>query len=204
MHYSSNKPVRLVGHSMGAAIASTYAAVKPERVSKLVMIDFLGIKPAKDANPTDQLSKWLKDFEDVPRLRLYKSAEALAARLKSVNARLTDERADFLARYVGKSMPDGQVAMACDPWHKTPSPFIYRMDDSQSIWGRIKAPTLMLMAEGGYVRMRYTDDEAQYRTSLGCFENLQAASILNSGHNVQHDQPEVLAQLIEHFMTQTL
>jgi len=201
-HYTPDAPALLVGHSMGAAIASSYAAMMPQRVAKLVMIDFLGIKPSKDANPTDQLSKWLKDFEDPPKLRLYKSFEALAGRLKSVNGRLTQDRAEFLARHVGKALPDGQVAMACDPWHKTPSAFIYRMDDSQSVWRRIKAPTLMLMADFGYVRMRYSDDEAQYQTSLNCFENLQAASILNSGHNVQHDQPEVLAAFIEQFLLQ--
>jgi pimeloyl-ACP methyl ester carboxylesterase len=90
--------------------------------------------------------------------------------------------------------------MACDPWHKTPSALMYRMDDSQSIWRRIKAPTLMLMADFGYVRLRYADDEAQYVESLNCFENLQAVTVLNSGHNIQHDQPEVLADLLEQFL----
>ncbi len=199
-HYTPDEPAMLVGHSMGAAIASTYAAMKPERVANLVMIDFLGIKPAKDANPTDQLNKWLKDFESPPRLRIYKSFEALAGRLKSVNSRLTDARADFLAHHVGKALDADQVAMACDPWHKTPSALMYRMDDSQSIWRRIKAPTLMLMADFGYVRLRYADDEAQYVESLNCFENLQAVTVLNSGHNIQHDQPEVLADLLEQFL----
>lgn len=34
-HYSPNEPARIVGHSMGAIVASLYAGVRPERIARL-------------------------------------------------------------------------------------------------------------------------------------------------------------------------
>ena len=42
--------------------------------------------------------------------------------------------------------------------------------------------------------------EADYRERLSHFKHLSEASIDNAGHMLQHDQPEQLAALIEHFL----
>jgi pimeloyl-ACP methyl ester carboxylesterase len=67
-HYT-NEPARLVGHSMGANIASTYAGLRPERVSQLVMMDFLGLAVPSDADASLQLGKWLSALETTPEMR---------------------------------------------------------------------------------------------------------------------------------------
>lgn len=199
-HYSQS-PVRLVGHSMGANIASTYAGLRPERVSQLVMMDFLGLAVPGDTDGSKQLNQWLTAVEATPEMRAYKDHEALARRLLSVNHRLTANRAEFLSRSVSYVRPDGLVAMACDPWHKIPSPTLYRVEDSMASWQRITAPVLMLTADQGYVHQRFGDFPEELQRRLECFKNRLVMTISDAGHNIQHDQPEQVAAALDKFLT---
>jgi pimeloyl-ACP methyl ester carboxylesterase len=199
-HYT-NEPARLVGHSMGANIASTYAGLRPERVSQLVMMDFLGLALPIGTDGSQQLGKWLSALEATPEMRGYKSHEALARRLLSVNHRLTEARATFLSRSVSCVRPGGLVAMACDPWHKIPAPTLYRVEDSMASWQRITAPVLMLMADQGFVQQRFGNDPVEMQRRLDCFKDHQVVTISDAGHNVQHDQPEQVAAALEQFLT---
>ena len=199
-HYS-NDPVRLVGHSMGANIASTYAGLRPDRVSQLVMMDFLGLAIQSDTDGARQLGQWLTAVETAPELRGYKSHEALARRLMSVNHRLTGDRAEFLSTSVSCIRPDGLVAMACDPWHKIPAPTLYRVEDAMASWQRITAPVLMLFADLGFVQQRFASNPAELQRRLACFKDPQVVTISDAGHNIQHDQPEQVADALDHFLT---
>jgi pimeloyl-ACP methyl ester carboxylesterase len=199
-HYAED-PVRLVGHSMGANIASTYAGLRPERVSQLVMMDFLGLAIPSDTDGSKQLDQWLTAVQTAPELRGYKSHEALARRLISVNHRLTEGRAEFLSRSVSCIRPDGLVAMACDPWHKIPSPALYRVEDAMASWQRISSPVLMLFADLGFVHQRFESNPAELQRRLACFKDHKVITISDAGHNVQHDQPEQVADALDQFLT---
>jgi len=199
-HYSPDRPARLVGHSMGANIASTYAGVRPERVEQLAMIDFLGLKPPPEVDSPTQIGNWLNGIQNQPRLRTYKDQAGLARQLMLANSRLSRERADFLAGAVSRTLADGQVEMACDPWHKVASPAIYRIEDALASWRKITAPVLMLIAEHGFVQQRFGQDPDEYASRIGCFGRLEVKTIEAAGHNVQHDQPEALAAALEDFL----
>lgn len=200
VHYSPAEPARLVGHSMGASIASLYAGVRPQRVAQLAMLDFLGLKPPPEANAPDLIGQWLDGQAEPPQLRAYPDHAALARRLCAVNARLSPARAAFLAAHVGRVRADGKVEMACDPWHKLPAPFVYRVEDPMAAWQRITAPVLMLIADQGFVQQRFGDDAAEYQRRLGCFAQVEVVRVRDAGHNVQHDQPEQVAAALEHFL----
>ena len=199
-HYSRGKPARVVGHSMGANIASMYAGVRPERIEQLAMLDFLGLKPEKaDAVPV-AIGSWLEAIQAQPKLRTYPDHEALARRLMATNPRLDERKATFLSRAVSRIGPDGQIEMACDPWHKIPSPLPYRVEDAKASWRKIEASVLMLVADQGYVQQRFGHDPAEYRSRIESFSNVQVVTISDSGHNVQHDQPEQVATALEEFL----
>ncbi len=200
-HYSPDQPARLVGHSMGANIAAVYAGVRPARVSQVVMLDFLGLKPPSDTDSPGQIDKWLTGIQDEPALRAYASHPALARRLMLMNPRLSEPRANFLAETVSRVRPDGQVEMACDPWHKVPSPAVYRIEDAMASWRKITAPVLMLIADKGFVMDRFGKDPAEYARRMGCFARAEVQAILEAGHNVQHDQPAQVAAALERFLT---
>lgn len=199
-HYCPG-PVRLVGHSMGANIGSAYAGLRPERVSQLIMMDFLGQAVPIDTDASRQLNQWLTAVETEPEMRGYKNYEALARRLMSVNHRLNQERAEFLSRSVSYVRRDGLVAMACDPWHKIPSPALYRLEDTMNSWERITAQVLLLIADQGFVQQRFADSPEQLQQRLDCFKNRQVVTISNAGHNIQHDQPAQVAAALDQFLS---
>ncbi len=199
-HYAPGQAVRLVGHSMGAAVAGVYAGLRPARVAQLVMMDFLGLKPPPDAASPVLLRKWLDAQAQPPRLPVHEDSAALARRLQTVNPRLSAARAAFLARHVGRIGADGRVEMACDPWHKLPSPFVYRIEDVMACWRQVTAPTLMLFAEHGYVNERFATEPEALRQRLACFADHRVLTIADAGHNLQHDQPEAVAAALEAFL----
>ena len=200
-HYSPDRPARLVGHSMGANIAAIYAAACPARVAQVAMLDFLGLPAPRPEEAPARLAQWLNHLNENPELRRYRDTSALARRLQAVNPRLTPERAAFLATHVGRPDADGQVVMACDPWHKIPSPQLYRIDETLACWRAIEAPVLMVIADHGFVSERFDDLPDERARRLACFRQLQTVTIRDSGHNLQHDQPEQVAAALERFLT---
>ena len=201
-HYSPDQPACLMGHSMGASIGSVYAAVRPARVKALAMLDFLGLKavPAEDAPA--KIGDWLDEVNGDPaahRLRRYRDVAALARRLQLANPRLSPQRADFLARNTSRTLADGQVELACDPWHKVPSPFPYRVEEMMACWRKISAPVLMLLAADGFVNERFGDDRVELQRRLDCFARLSVQTVADAGHNLQHDQPAEVAAGVEAF-----
>jgi pimeloyl-ACP methyl ester carboxylesterase len=199
-HYSPEHPARLVGHSMGANIAAIYASARLQRVAQVVMLDFLGLMATEAKDAPRQLGKWLDHLHDAPELRAYPDHAALQRRMQSVNPRLTPERTEFLAKALSRVREDGKIEMACDPWHKVPAPILYRIDDQMACWHTIEAPVLMLVSDDGFVHERFGDDPAERERRLAVFRNLQVETITECSHNLQHDQPEKVAEALERFL----
>ncbi|MDD5058911.1 MAG: alpha/beta hydrolase [Sideroxydans sp.] len=197
-HFSKDEPARLVGHSMGANIGSVYAGVRPERVAQLAMLDFLGLKPDTAEAPA-AIGNWLTEIREQPKLRSYPDHDALARRLMASNPRLDETKAAFLSRATSRMRTDGQIELACDPWHKIPSPLPYRAEDAKAVWRKIEAPVLMLVADHGYVRQRFGHDPDEYRSRIESFADVRVVTVADSGHNVQHDQPQQIAAALEEF-----
>lgn len=199
-YYSPDEPAQLVGHSMGANIAATFAGLRPQRVARLAMLDFLGLKPDPAIDAPTQIGKWLDEIAEQPRLRVYPDHGALARRLRFANPRLTVEQAEFLSRAVSRVTADGSVEMACDPWHKVASPALYRVEDAMAAWRRVTAPVLMVIAEKGFVNTRFGQEPDEFQRRIGSFSNVQIHTVADAGHNVHHDQPEIVAGLLEGFL----
>jgi pimeloyl-ACP methyl ester carboxylesterase len=163
------------------------------------MLDFLGLKPEQEGGVPAAIGSWLDAIQEQPKMRAYPDHAALARRLMASNPRLDEKRAAFLSRAVSRIGPDGRIEMACDPWHKVPSPLPYRVEDAKAVWRNIEAPVLMLVADQGFVHMRFGNDPAEYRSRIESFPNVRVETISDSGHNVQHDQPEQIASELEKF-----
>lgn len=198
-HYSPDEPARLAGHSMGGSIAAMYAGLRPERVARLAVLDFLGLPAVAPETAPTQLRQWLAQLGDVPRMRDYPDHAALARRLQVQNPRLNEQRAGFLAENVSRLRPDGRVEMACDPWHKVPSPTPYRLEETLACWRAVVAPVLLLFAESGFVQERLGNAPEELQRRIDCFGHCQVLTIADSGHNLQHDQPERVAAALEAF-----
>ena len=143
----------------------------------------------------------LKDLRREPVPGIFYHPDEFAGRLLDLNPRLTPERAAFLARATSRVRDDGALDVACDPWQRIAAPTVYHAEDAMECWRKITAPVQLQVAEHGLIRQRFGGDPAEFSRRAGCFQNLTQVTVEDSGHNVQHDQPEQVAAHLEAFLT---
>ena len=202
-HYSPEQSVNLLGHSMGGNIAMLYAGVRPERIAKLINLEGFGMPMTQAKQAPGRYRKWLDELRETPSLRAYASALEVAARLQKTNPRLSDERASFLAQHWAKENAQGQWELLADPAHKNSSPLLYHVDEVLECWQNIAAPVLWVEANDTDIwRMIGSKEEARIEIDrrMQFIPQLQTKIVMDAGHMLHHDQPEVLAQMIEEFL----
>lgn len=193
------KPVNLVGHSLGGNVAALYAGVRPARVRKLVNLEGFGMQATRPEQAPRRYARWLDELREPSQLRPYGSFAALADRLQENNKRLSREKAEFLARHWGRE-EGGQVVLRSDPAHKIVNPVLYRYDEVRACWQQVAAPVLWVDADGSDTLKRVGLDTAQHAERRAAFTNLKYTTIENAGHMLHHDQPEAVARVIEEFL----
>jgi len=199
-HYSPERPVRLVAHSMGANVGAIYCGVRPDRISHFVNVDGFG-PPATRQDPTPRrLAKWLAQLRDDARQRPYSDFEEFALRMQSENPRLTLDRARFLAQHWGQALPSGGVERRADPAHKRINPQPLHPDDALDVWRQTQAAVLWVDGAQSGLWGRLSAMPGEFERRSMAYENLSIEHIEDAGHNVHHDQPEQLAQVIERFL----
>jgi len=199
LHYQSEAPVNLLGHSLGGNIASLYAGIRPERIARLINVEGFGLPPSSPEGAPARYAKWLDQIRKRPRLKPYADYNELAQRLRSQNTRLTQVKADFLARHWGLPR-DNEVVLASDPGHKLVNATLYRIEEAMACWRKVTAPVLWIGAADSFVIKGFADKPADYAARKACFARLTEYIVEDAGHMVHHDQPEVLARLIEDFV----
>lgn len=199
-HFSRDVPVRLVGHSMGGNVAAMYAGIRPARVAQFVNLEGFGMPATRAGDAPRRYERWMNELAAQPALRDYDDFDALAARLRSNNARLSAPRAAFLATHWGRLRPDGRVELRGDPAHKVVNAVQYNLAEAEACWRAITAPCLWVQGAETetprHLRLSGADVEAR----LACFPNLRRVTLPDAGHMLHHDQPERLAAVVEEFL----
>jgi pimeloyl-ACP methyl ester carboxylesterase len=195
---SPDEPLRLVGHSMGAQVASLYAGLRPDRVQKLVILDglFLPDMPAELA--PKRFRQWLEELRDLPKQKYYASYEELAGRIRKQHPQLSDERALFVAHGWGRKEPDGRISLCADPMHRMRGPGLYKAAESRAIWNEIAAPTLFVDAGKSAFAKVIGDEEKAVRRA--CFKSSMEVVIESAGHMLNFDAPVETAKAIADFL----
>ena len=189
---SPEKPVRIVGHSMGAAAGLIYAAARPARVAHLTLIDAVPLKISLQEIPA-RLTSYLEDLRKTARnRRTVESVEDAAQRLTRNNSSLS-LRAALLLAEAGVSADDeqgGLLAWKWDPLLRAHSPLPLTEEMVQLICAQASAPMLMIRGERGMA-----PEEADLRER---FPHLRLAvqTVRGAGHHVHLDVPEECARLI--------
>ncbi|MCX7891757.1 MAG: alpha/beta hydrolase [Burkholderiales bacterium] len=199
-HYSPDAPVRLVGHSMGGNIACLYGGVRPKRIAKIANLEGFGLPATQPDDAPKRYARWLDELADPPTLREHESTAAFAARLMHGNARLTAERARFIAEHWSEPTPGARVRPLADPAHKIVNPTLYRLEESMACWRAVTAPVLWVVGAQTQTLAQMRLTEADHEARKRCFAKLEAHTIPDAGHMLHHDQPEVLARLLEGFL----
>jgi pimeloyl-ACP methyl ester carboxylesterase len=202
-HYSPDAPVNLLGHSMGGNIVSVYAGVRPERIAKLINLEGFGLPATRPEQAPGRYAKWLDEVKAAPTMRGYASLEEVAARLQKTNPRLPAERAAFLAQHWAAQNGQGEWEILGDPAHKMPGPLLYQIDEVLACWRRITAPVLWVEAEHTDMwRWMGPKEEARHEVDrrLAQLAKVTPRMMPDAGHMLHHDQPEMLAGMIEAFL----
>ena len=61
-HYAPEGAVRLIGHSLGAQIASIYSGLRPQRVGELALLDGLFMRDQPPEQTPKKLRQWLDEL----------------------------------------------------------------------------------------------------------------------------------------------
>ena len=197
-HYSPQQAVNLVAHSMGGNVATFYAGIRPERVVKLINLEGIGLRGAGDEQAPDRYGRWLDQIKAGARLRDYDSAQAVAQRLMKTNPRLRSDYANYLARFWSAPNALGRYQILGDPAHKIVNANLYRVDEANACWQRIRASVVLVLSEH---MGRWQDfiNSPGYQSRLALIDKLQIERIASAGHMMHHDQPAAVAALIEKY-----
>jgi pimeloyl-ACP methyl ester carboxylesterase len=205
-HYVGKRQVHLIGHSMGAHVATLFAGVRPERIQTLVNLEGFGMPATRPTQAPTRLAKWMDELKALQRgemdLRPYPNQEAVAQRLIKTNPRLGSDKAHWLAQHWARPNAQGEWRILGHAAHKVVNPNLFKVDETQAIYERITAPTLCVVADsdsmGQWWKDTYTLDE--FKRRIAAVPQLTHAVIEDAGHMLHHDQPVALATLIEDFL----
>jgi len=141
----------LVGHSRGGIIATLFAAAKPDRINRLVLLDALIPRPVDESEAPEQLGRFLDD-----RLRLMARDDRVMPDLEAAaTARVRrgiDENAARLLTQRAVVQADHGVSWTSDPRLYGASASKLTFGQLEAILAAITAPVLLALASDGHAR----------------------------------------------------
>jgi pimeloyl-ACP methyl ester carboxylesterase len=89
-----------------------------------------------------------------------------------------------------------------EPGHKIVNANLYRVEEVQALYRRLSMPVLAVEASDNNLDVWWKGafSLAEYHERIQAVPDLEIARIEDAGHMMHHDQPEVLAALIERFI----
>ena len=206
-HFSPEKPVFIVGHSMGGNIVSLYGGACPERIKAFVNIEGLGIKSRSLDKAPQNFSHWLQKKMNPARLN-YKTLENFSSHLQKRNPLLPEERALLIAKNLLRQNDDNSWSLRVDPLHFLPNPYIYRFENVAPFFEKHQGKILFIQSEHTNMAdwiVENRSEETQKELSkevlkrLNHYPNYQIKNMDNCGHMIHYDKPQELAEEIFSF-----
>ncbi len=200
------KQVDLLGHSLGGNVVMLYAGIKPERIHRLINLEGFGMPRTKPENASKRYAQWMNELKKMNKgelnLTAYESADGVARRLMKTNKRLPENKAQWLARHWAAENANGKWEILGDAAHKVVNANLYQVDEALGLYAQITAPTLAVEAADNEMDKWWGGKYslAEYHERLKSVPNCRIEAIAEAGHMMHHDQPEVLAQMIEEFL----
>lgn len=184
----------LIGHSMGAAVASITAAAIPRRISALVLIDGLG---PLAFTPEQGIARLQQCFDDTsstrPKRYFPDLASAVAVRQRLGRFPIGTAAAQLLTER-GMRREDDGYCWRHDERLRGPNTHYYSPEQSAAVLRTIRAPTLFIQASTGALQ-----GWSALESRLACIHALEQHT-LPGGHHLHMEAPQSVARLINSFL----
>ena len=186
------KKVHLLGHSLGACLASIIAGIAPERFLSLSLIEGLGPFSSPEKTARKQLSAYLEFITRPPKNPKGYPHFETAALARSKKGYVSLDIAKILCER-GLVEKNGLFYWRHDRRLIAPSPL--RMTETQIIacLENIHAKTCLIWASDGFAF-----DSKQMQARVKAVKNLTIEH-LNGGHHIHMEQPEVVGKILGDF-----
>ena len=188
----------LIGHSLGAAIASFTAATAPDRVRGLFLIDGLGPSSEKPDSAPGRLQRSVRKFADHPATATteYSDLDAMVdARYRA--GRLSKAGAAALATRNSIQGEQG-FRWRTDPRLRLPNPQYLTEEQVLAFLRKVEAPTVLGMASEGLLQ-----GQPQTKERICAFSSIDVVE-LPGAHHLHLDDPQPVAQAINRFLVHSV
>lgn len=192
----ADRPVHLVGHSMGGSACAMYAAARSDKLRSLALVEGIGPPELEPRDPAKRLRAWLDGVLKVRSHSRKPMADEQSAlmRMRVQNPELTEELGLFLASKSTRPV-DGGIQWTFDPLHKTWSPRPFEADSFGKLLGAISVPTLIVAGERGF---RLADEEER----VAKISTRRFVEIPDVGHMIHWFEPHALASELADFFAE--
>lgn len=190
------KSFDLLGHSMGAGIASLTAAACPDRVRRLVAIEALGALTTPPEQTLAQLRRALAQARELAAkpLRVFASEdEAIDARVK-VSGLSREAAAALVLR--GIKPVTGGFSWSSDPRLTLASPQRFTEPQVLDLLHGIEAPTLLIVEPNSTVKPVAS---AAFAARIAAVPKIEVRE-LAGGHHLHLENPQPVAHAIREFL----
>jgi pimeloyl-ACP methyl ester carboxylesterase len=187
---------KIVGHSMGGAIALQFAGVYPDRAEKLFVIEGLRISAPAEKPIHRQMMEWIDQMRAAEgrRKRRYFSIEDALNRMRQAHPKLTEAQARHLTVHGLRPNDDGMFTWKYDDAIRLRTPYRLSFEQSTELWRRIACPTVLVRGTASGRPDPGTNGWIQY------FHQGSTIEVEDAGHWVHHDFPEKTTALIRAFL----
>jgi len=158
-------PVRIVSHSLGAIVSLYCAGTYPEKVSRLVAIEGVGVGALGTVVPpaNKRIRTWIEKVRDmeVRAPHPYKTLAEAVARMREVNPFLSAEVAEHLTLHGTNWNAEGSLVWKFDNYTRAIYPFWLDLAEAREVLGQIACPTLLFWGRQSFARDPETDPQAE-------------------------------------------
>ena len=162
------------------------------------------------STPDQAPQRYARWMDELKRLHLghmnlhpYPTVAGVARRLMKTNPRLSVDKAHWLAQHWAEESTQGHWRILGQPGHKLVSANLHRLEEVMALYGRLSMPVLSVEAQGSSLdtwwKGQYTLEE--YHARLRAIPQVEVVTVGEAGHMLHHDQPRIVASLIERFIS---
>jgi pimeloyl-ACP methyl ester carboxylesterase len=185
----------LVGHSLGAGVASLVAGTIPELVSHVVLIEGIGPMSRAIDRSAQHLLRAARQMNGLPKKTppVYDDLRSAVEARREVMS-IDEDAMEAIVRR-GTRPCGGGVTWRSDPRHKMVSPLYMSEDQINAFLDQITAPVLLIVGESGFIGVR---DYLKGRCER--IKKLKISSV-PGGHYPHMDNTGAVADLISEFLS---